>query len=330
MLIDAAGAGARECRDEIDVLLSVAAADGGIAAFADARPGYEAQQLRIHDLAGSLGASVPQIRWAVDVWFEALGLPVAAPPPPPPRHVDRPVGSNRTGRVIAVASAMVVVVVLVMVGAALYLRDDEPSAARGTTSTTSSSTSTSTSTSTSSTTTSSTTTSQPEALVWADTTEPSALHSTILEQVPVMFEQAASCRPISDEDFDALGTYPQGPDEASIECTYPSRGTIVFSLFADDVAMRQFFEGRLPGRDLVHGQGRIGPSPKWQLDYSGDSLRGSGSIFGYQRLGLGARSEVGWIQSGTRIYAYSYALGTDFAAYYRWWASVFAGPAPPG
>ena len=63
-------------------------------------------------------------------------------------------------------------------------------------------------------------------------------------------------------------------------------------------------------------------------DYADDPERGSGSIFGYQRTGAGARSEVGFIREGLATYAYSYQLGTDYEAYYEWWAEIFGGPAP--
>ena len=236
-------------------------------------------------------------------------------------------------------TSVVAGLLLAAVGCGVQAVDDQPSgpttivsasttAPASTTGPTSTVDRTTTSTSTSTSTTLTTTTSPQSAILWSEGAPAAGDYRTLLDQTSELFARPATCRPIRDQEVDELEIYPQGPDEASIECTYPGRAIIVFSLFSSDAAMTRFFEGRLAGRDLAHGAGRIGSSPGWELDYSGDPSRGSGSIFGTQRSGEGARSEIGFIRNDTRTYAYSYALGDDFAAYYRWWASVFGGPAP--
>jgi hypothetical protein len=146
-----------------------------------------------------------------------------------------------------------------------------------------------------------------------------------------MFAPADSCIPVDDGQADPLNVYPQGPDEASIECRYGDAATIVFSLFADDATMAGFFADRLASRDLAPGTGTIGPTPPWEIDYADDPDRGTGSVFGMQRAVDGSdRSEIGFIRTGLATYAYSFAVGTDFPTFYQWWSEAFGGPAPSG
>jgi len=326
LLMDELGAEGRRQQTAVDALAALVTDLGG--RLAETPPGEAARLLDGWSSTQQRLAPAPG-RWAAGAVATALGVnaappPGAPPPPPPPPPVPtRPGGGARW---LALGAALLVVAVAA--GAVGFVARSATGGGSTTTSTTSSTSTTTSSTSTSTSTTTSTT--APARTVWADDEAPSAVHRTLLDQIPLMFVDGATCKPIGIRDLDPLGTYPQGPDEGSIECTYAGQGTVVFSLFATEAAMADFFEGRLRGREMAHGTGRIGTTPPWEIDYTNDSERGSGSIFGFQRTGAGARSEVGWIRTGTRTYAYSYALGDDYAAYYRWWAARFGGPAPPG
>jgi hypothetical protein len=362
MLADAAGQQSVRCRADLDLLVEAATTGAGVTLLKD--PAAKARH--VDDVVARTGRSSDDVQWAVSVWTDALDAvrgparpaaadatslpagptvlpsggsspqaPPTAPPPPsspgparpkaPPTQLTAgspPSDGAATRRRIVTAVAVAAAIVLIfVVGAFLWLqRDGDPDGPR-----------TSTTEATRATTGSTTSSTVAEvATVWASNTEPNALHQQLLDQQSTLFTPADTCRPVGDDDVDPLGTFPQGPDEASIECFYEGNRTIVYSLFADDATMEQFFADRLGGRDLSGGQvGEIGSVPPWKIDYRDDPDRGSGSIFGFQRTGTGARSEVGFIRQGTSIYAYSYQLGTDYPAYYEWWADIFGGPAPP-
>ncbi|HEU5151399.1 MAG TPA: serine/threonine-protein kinase [Iamia sp.] len=253
------------------------------------------------------------------------GLPL----PPPPTGA-RP---RRRGPVVAAVVALVVVGLLaaVAVGAALWLGRDNDTPADTTLTTVappgSSTTDTTDTTDSTTSTTEATTTTAPETR-WEAPGDPSADQQTLLDNAATMFVAAEVCRPIDDGEPDPLNVYPQGPDVASIECFYGDDATIVFSLFADDAGMEAFFADRLDSRGLARGTGTIGPDQPWQLDYADDPDRGRGSIFGVQRDTAGGnRSEIGFIRSGLRTYAYSFSVGADFPSFYAWWSERFGGPA---
>jgi serine/threonine protein kinase len=247
--------------------------------------------------------------------------PGPAPGPPPPGPPPQP---RRSGSKVAVIALVAVVgLVAVAAGAALVLRDDGDDTAGSTTTSTVSSTPPSTTTATS--------TTAAATPVWDAPGAPSAIQQTLLDNAGTMFAPADSCRPVDDGEADPLNVYPQGPDEASIECRYGDAATIVFSLFTDDDAMAGFFADRLASRDLAPGTGAIGPTPPWAVDYADDPDRGTGSVFGTERAVDGSdRSEIGFIRTGLATYAYSFAVGVDFPTFYQWWSETFGGPAPPG
>lgn len=356
MLADAAGQQSVRCRADLDLLVEAATAGAGVVLLSDAT-----RARHIDEVVARTGRSSNEVQWAVTVWTEALDalrgpdrpaatdatslpagptvLPTGGSPQVPPPATSSPAPARpqtpptqltggsppsdgaATRRRIVTALALAATVMLVFViGAFLWLQRDGDPEGPGTTTTEAART----------TTTGSTTTVAEVATVWASNSAPNALHQRLLDQQSTLFTPAETCRPVGDDDVDPLGTFPQGPDEASIECFYEGNRTIVYSLFTDDAVMEQFFADRLGGRGLSGGQvGEIGSVPPWKIDYRDDPDRGSGSIFGYQRTGAGARSEVGFIRQGTSIYAYSYQLGTDYPAYYEWWADIFGGPAPP-
>ena len=118
------------------------------------------------------------------------------------------------------------------------------------------------------------------------------------------------------------------PEEASanLECTYPGGTMVVYSMFASDQVMREFFDARLDVRGLGSGAGTFGPTPGWQLNYCGDPDRGTGRIFGTRstRRNVDAvRSEIGWIRDGSRTYAYAFRPTEDFTGLYAWWRAAY-------
>ncbi len=165
---------------------------------------------------------------------------------------------------------------------------------------------------------------------WAGSAPPSAAHQTLLDNSEMMFVRANTCRPVDDDELDVHNVYPQGPDVASIDCEYGQGARIVFSLFASDAEMEDFFEERLEVRDLAPGMGSIGPEPPWALRYEDDPERGTGSVYGTYRSVDGTfRSDIGFIREGLSTYAYSFAIDVDFPTFYAWWSSRFGSPAPP-
>jgi hypothetical protein len=191
LLVDGVGARGRECRADLELLVS--ATQGGVVSIAQSSPDPATFEDFVQGMAQTNSWSLEDARWAVSTWFSALGCPVPQRElivtPLEPKRTDSEVDEQRSGgakRALVVVGALVALLILVGGGTAVVLRTTTTTTTQrtrsgsgiGSSSTTSSSTTSSStsssSTSSSSTTSSSTTSSSTTSSSTTTTSNPAA------------------------------------------------------------------------------------------------------------------------------------------------------------